>query len=138
MSVQVEQPQQRPYPGPSGDGVGRPGATFAPPQAAPAPQSEPGARRRPALLSRRVLLPLLAVVLVAAGIFGFNAYRDGQLYVSTENAQLTGQQVQVGAMNAGRVDAIMPTIGSTVRKGDVIAEVALPSQVGMGQNGQPK
>ena len=29
-------------------------------------------------------------------------------------------------------------IGSAVHKGDVLAQVALPSQVGMGQNGQPK
>jgi multidrug resistance efflux pump len=85
-----------------------------------------------------VLLPVLAVVLIAAALFGFNTYREGQLYVSTENALLTGQPVQVGSMNAGRVESIVPSIGSSVRKGDVIAQVALPSQVGMGQNGQPK
>jgi multidrug resistance efflux pump len=79
-----------------------------------------------------------AIVVVAAAVFGFNTYREGQLYVSTENAQLTGQPVQVGAMNAGRVEAIMPNIGGIVHKGDVIAQVSLPSQVGMGQNGQPK
>jgi multidrug resistance efflux pump len=71
-------------------------------------------------------------------VFGFNAYREGQLYVSTDNAQLTGQPVQVGSMNAGRLESIAPSIGSSVRKGDVIAQVALPSQTGMGQNGQPK
>jgi multidrug resistance efflux pump len=85
-----------------------------------------------------VLLPVLAVVLVVVLVFGFNAYREGQLYVSTENAQVTGQPVQVGAMNAGRVESITSGIGTAVRKGDVIAQVALPSQVGMGQNGQPK
>jgi multidrug resistance efflux pump len=85
-----------------------------------------------------VLLPLAAVVLIVAAIFGFNTYREGQLYVSTDNAQLTAQPVQVGAMNAGRVEAIMPSIGGTVRKGEVIAQVALPSQVGLLQNGQPK
>jgi multidrug resistance efflux pump len=73
-----------------------------------------------------------------AALFGFNAYRDGLLYVSTDNAQLTGQPVQVGAMNAGRVETIMPNIGDRVHKGDVIAQVSLPSTVGMGQNGQPK
>jgi multidrug resistance efflux pump len=41
-------------------------------------------------------------------------------------------------MNAGRVESITPTIGASVHKGDVIAQVALPSQTGMGQNGQPK
>jgi hypothetical protein len=111
-----------------------PVAAAAPDAAAEAPA--PGGRRR--LMNRRVLLPVLAVILIAAGVFGFNAYREGQLYVTTDNAQLTGQPVQVGAMNAGRVDTIMPSIGATVHKGDVIAQVSLPSTVGMGQNGQPK
>ena len=65
-------------------------------------------------------------------------YREGQLYVSTENAQFTGTPVQVGAMNAGRVDSVTPTVGSTVHKGETIAKVELPSQVGTAQNGQPK
>jgi multidrug resistance efflux pump len=111
--------------------------------AAPAGMAAPMAqaaapRRRPAIFTRRVLLPLLAVILIVVGIVGFNAYREGQLYVSTENATLSGQQVQVGSMNAGRVDAVLVPIGSSVHKGDVLAQVALPSQVGMGQNGQPK
>jgi multidrug resistance efflux pump len=133
MSVQVREPQQRPHPAPSGDGFARPAGAVAP-EAAPAP----AARRRPAILTRRVLLPILGVVLVVAAIVAFNAYRNGQLFVSTDNAQLTGQPVQVGAMNPGQVVAIMPNIGATVHKGDVIAQVALPSQVGVGQNGQPK
>jgi multidrug resistance efflux pump len=36
------------------------------------------------------------------------------------------------------VDSIMPNIGDTVHKGEVIAQVALPSQVGVSQGGQPK
>jgi multidrug resistance efflux pump len=146
MSVQVQAPQQRPHPPGNGHSVGAPlveekTAPMAAPSApaTPAPvAAEPAARTRPRIFSRAVLLPVLAVVVIAAGIFGFNTYREGQLYVSTENALLTGQPVQVGSMNAGRVEAIMPSIGSSVHKGDVIAQVALPSQVGMGQNGQPK
>jgi multidrug resistance efflux pump len=89
-------------------------------------------------LTRRVLLPVAAVVLVVVGVLGFNAYREGLLYVSTENAQLTGQPVQVGSMNAGRLVSLMPSIGAAVHQGDVIAQVALPSQTGMAQSGQPK
>jgi multidrug resistance efflux pump len=127
---------------PSGAPVA-PGRPSAPSPAAGAPTladapAAPAARRRPALLNRRVLLPVLAVVVLIAAVLGFNAYRQGQLYVSTENAQLTAQPVQVGSMNAGRVEAILPTIGSRVSKGDVVAQVALPSQVGTGQNGSPK
>jgi multidrug resistance efflux pump len=140
MSVEVQEPRQRqtttePTTRP-GDGVSRPAAAAPQPAveaALPAPR-----RRRPAFLNRRVLLPLLAVVILVVAVVGFSVYRDSQMYVSTDNAQLSGQPIQVGAMNAGRVDAINPTIGATVHKGDVIATVALPSQVGVGQNGQPK
>jgi multidrug resistance efflux pump len=154
MSVQVQGPQQRPViePTPHEDGangrlaaaieheapatVGRPGP--AAPTAAPAEMPPPTPRRRPAFLTRRVLLPVLAVILVVAGWFGFNAWRESMLYVSTDNAQLSGQPVQVGAMNAGKVDAIMPGIGAAVHQGDVIAQVALPSQIGVAQGGQAK
>jgi multidrug resistance efflux pump len=73
-----------------------------------------------------------------AAFIGFGAYRDSQLYVSTDNAQLTGTPIQVGAMNAGRVAAVHPMVGSAVRAGDVVAQVALPTQIGVAQNGQPK
>ena len=156
MSVQVQGPQRRPgaasdpaapstppgdhasvtVPGaPPADGVGRPAAPApgAPPEALP----EVPARKR-AIFTRRVLLPVLAVIIVIAGFFLFNIWQDGQTYVSTDNAQISGQPIQVGSVNAGRVDAIMPNVGDQVHRGDVVASVALPSQVGVGQNGQPK
>jgi len=165
MSVQIQGPQQRPVSDspPTADGathVGQNGAaspeapvTTPPHGPATPPASEPSRvvgptgqpvaatlepRRRPRIFTRRVLLPVLLVILLIGGFVGYNLWRESELYVSTENAQLSGQPVQVGAMNAGKVDAIMPNIGDTVHKGDVIASVALPSQVGMGQNGQPK
>src|SRR5579884_4190629 len=112
----------------------------APSQAAIQVPAEPAAApsRRRRLSSRRVLLPAAAVILLIVAAVGGNAYRESIMYVSTDNAQLTGQPIQVGAMNAGRVDAVMPMIGDSVHKGDVLAQVALPSQIGMGQNGQPK
>jgi hypothetical protein len=146
MSVQVQEPQQRPS-------TAAPSAPTAPPESAPArpvatplpelppvatPAQAPAARRRPRILTRRFLLPLAAVILLVVALFAYNTLREGQLYVSTDNAQLTGQPVQVGAMNAGRVESIAPNVGTTVHKGDVIAQIALPSQVGMGQSGQPK
>jgi len=121
------------------------------PTAAPVPQMQsaptaptaevgpaPGGRRRPRIFSRRVLLPLLGLIVLVAAAVGFNAWRESVMYVSTDNAQLAGQPVQVGSINAGRVAAVIPTIGSNVHKGDVVAQVSLPSQVGTLQNGQPK
>jgi multidrug resistance efflux pump len=146
MSVQTQEQSQRSPSIPTtngahpvADGAGRPGAITAPEVPSPIAEAPaPAARRRPALLTRRVLLPVAAVVLVVVAAFAYNTYREGQLYVTTENAQLTGQPVQVGSMNAGRLESITPSIGAAVHKGDVIAQVALPSQTGMGQSGQPK
>ena len=125
------------HPSPATDA---PAAAPAAQPAAPTPQpaAAPVGRGRPRFLSRKVVLPVLAVLLVAGAAFGYNSYREGVMYVSTDNAQLTGQPVQVGSMNAGRVEAIRPAIGASVRKGDILAQVSLPSQVGTGQKGQPK
>jgi multidrug resistance efflux pump len=141
----MQEQSQRTEAAPSTNGA-HPEDVVARPAGLPGPEAAttvaeapaPAARRRPALLTRRVLLPVLAVVLIVVALFGFNAYREGLLYVSTDNAQLSGQPVQVGSMNAGRLESIAPSIGASVRKGDVIAQVALPSQTGVGQNGQPK
>ena len=164
MSVQVQGPQQRPISSeaspPVSDGHAADGATTRPvsppsaapagPSVAPAPETSrfappiadeapaPAPRRRPRFLNRRVLLPIGAIILLAIALLAFNAWRESVTYVSTDNAQLSGQPVQVGSMNAGKVDAIMPSIGAAVHKGDVVAQVALPSQVGMAQSGQPK
>jgi multidrug resistance efflux pump len=92
-------------------------------------------RRR---LLRLVVLPAVLVVLLIAAVVGINVYREGQQYVSTDNAQVSGQPIQVGAANAGRVAAVGVKIGDPVSKGAVLAQVELPSQVGMAQNGQPR
>jgi multidrug resistance efflux pump len=127
MSVQAPEPQTVPDSRP--DGIVLPDGVDA---------AAPPAGRRRRLPGRRVLIPAAAVVLLIVVAFGVTTYREGQLYVSTENAQLTGQLVQVGALNAGKVDAIFPSIGASVHKNDVIAQVVLPSQVGTTQSGQPK
>jgi multidrug resistance efflux pump len=130
MSIEVEDP-------PIAPAAARAAREPLGPEAAVEPEA-PAPRRRPALLSRKVLVPLGGVIVLLVAAYGFTAYRDGQRFVTTENAQLTGQSVQVGAMNAGRVDAILPQIGATVHKGDVLAQVALPSQIGSAQSGQPR
>jgi len=98
----------------------------------------PAPRPRRKLNLRKLILPAAAVILIAAAVAGIMMWRQSQLYVSTDNAQLTGTPVQVGAMNAGRVQSVQPTVGSTVHKGDTVATVELPSQIGTAQNGQAK
>jgi multidrug resistance efflux pump len=118
-------------------------STFDPAAAPPtiehvdaAPESVAATRRRPN--PRRVLLVVLPIVLAVAAIVGYSMYRDSILYVSTENAQVAGQPVQVGPLSAGRVETLNVRVGSAVRRNDVLASVALPSQTGTTQNGQPR
>lgn len=94
--------------------------------------------RRRGLGLRRLLSIAGAALLVVTAAVGYSTYRDGARYVSTDNAQLSGQPVQVGSMNAGRVESINVTVGASVRRDDVLAWVALPTQTGMAQNGQPR
>jgi hypothetical protein len=106
-----------------------------------APQGKnvlPAAPRMRRRMLRRIILPVALVVFVALTLIGVSLYRDAQLYVSTDNAQITGQPVQVGSMNAGRVSAVSVKVGERVHSDDVVAQVALPSQIGVAQNGQPK
>jgi multidrug resistance efflux pump len=125
-------PEHAPGPPETGDGAARAPAA-APAAAEPVVLETPPRRRRLA----RIVLPIVLLALIVAAVFGYNAWRNSQLYVSTDNAQITGQPVQVGSMNAGRVDAVNPTVGSLVHRGDVLATVALPSQTGTGQSGAP-
>lgn len=126
-------------PGAPASPAGVDGADLAvPPEedATAAPATTPRKRRR--LLSRRTLLVLGIVILAAAAYVGYRVYQDNLLYVSTDNAEIDGDMIPVGAMNAGRVDSIFVKVGSQVHKGQVLARVELPSLVSTAQNGQPK
>ena len=75
---------------------------------------------------RLALFVGIPISVLAAVLLGYATYRDGVLYVSTDNAQLTGQPVQVGSANAGRVVTLSVRLGGQVHRGDVLAQVALP------------
>src|SRR5215470_10323610 len=118
--------------------------TLAPPtQAAPEIDSRAPAPATPARRSRRrvlgwILIALVALLLVAGAVFAHRFYRDSQQYVSTDNAQLSGTPIDVGSMNAGRIAQLNVKVGDHVARGQLLAQVALPSQTGVAQNGQPE
>src|SRR5689334_7921294 len=99
-------------------------------------QAPSGARRRVPI--RRILLIAVPLLLLLGAAFAYSTWRDAQQFVTTDNAQIAGQPVAIGSMNAGRVTDINVKVGDAVRRDVVIARVELPSQVGMAQNGQPK
>ncbi|HEY3118433.1 MAG TPA: HlyD family efflux transporter periplasmic adaptor subunit [Chloroflexota bacterium] len=87
---------------------------------------------------RRILPVVGLIALLVVGLVAFNVYWEGANFVSTDNAQVSGQTISVGSINAGRVTAIGVGIGAVVRKDQVIAEIALPSEVGLTQSGGPR
>ncbi len=95
---------------------------------------KPAGRRFP----KKLLLPLALILVVGAGIVGYRYWEIAEYYVSTDNAQVAGSLVQVGSMNAGRVDALNVDIGDKVQQGQVVGTVLLPTAVSMTQSGTPR
>ncbi len=112
----------------------RPGGNGHQPAGEAATAKKAGRRSFP----RKLLLPLLLIVLAGAAVVGYRFWEAAEYYVSTDNAQIAGSLVQVGAMNAGRVDSLSVDIGDKVQAGQVVGTVLLPSTVSMTQSGTPR
>ncbi len=92
-----------------------------------------GGRRFP----RKLLLPLLLLLVVGIAAVGYRYWEFAEYHVSTDNAQVAGNLVQIGSMNAGRVDSLTVDVGDKVEKNQVIGTVLLPTVLGMTQSGSP-
>jgi len=114
------------------NGVGQPGTGVS---GRPAASPVGTARRR---LPRRVLIPALVVVIIIAAIIGFNYWRNQTLYVSTDNAMVSGDMVQVGTVNTGQLSSVAVDVGSTVHQGDIVANLTLPSTLSVTDSGTPR
>jgi multidrug resistance efflux pump len=102
-------------------------------EAAPPAKAKPP-RRAPRLL---VLLLLFAAAM-AAGYFGYGYWRDQTLYVTTDNAQVTGSLVQVGSLNAGRLLSVGADVGDRVAAEQEVAEVTMPTALATTGSGTRK
>lgn len=101
-------------------------------------QSEGGRPVGRKLLPRRWVLPVLALLVAGAALVGYSYWQASIHFVSTDNAQVAGSLVQVGSMNAGRVDSLTVDVGDKVQQGQVIATVLLPTAVSVTQSGAPR
>ncbi len=79
---------------------------------------------------RRLIVPALVIAALVGLVIGYRHWYESTYFVSTDNAQVTGDLVQVGALNAGRVVSTAVDVGQSVQQGQVIAVVAVPQQVG--------
>jgi multidrug resistance efflux pump len=85
-----------------------------------------GSKRKRLLL----LIPILLVALGTASLPGYRYWFETTYFVSTDNASITGDLVQVGSLNAGRIVAVRADVGRPVREGQEIAVVAMPREIG--------
>src|SRR5690349_5945936 len=96
----------------------------APDPAAAAPTA--GRKRRRLLW----LIPILLIVGAVATTLGYRFWYESAYFVMTENAQVTGDLVQVGSLNAGRLTSTRVEVGDVVKQGQEIAVVSIPQQIG--------
>ncbi len=85
-------------------------------------------------MSRYLILGAAGLILaiVGASIFGFDQWSKSDLsgrFVSSNNAQVVADLVQVGSINAGCIVAMDVDVGSTVLEGQVIAVVDIPAVI---------
>lgn len=101
--------------------------------AAPRPAEGNGRAEAPPTISRpksgvrRLILPVLAIVLVATGGFGFLYYQQIDAYVSTDNALVTGNLIHVGPTSAAHVRSVNVQVGDRVERNQTLASVVIAS-----------
>lgn len=107
-------------------------APAAPGRALPDLESAAGYRAKTRSRRKRFLLliPILLIAVCASALFGYRYWYQTTYFVSTENATVTGDLVQVGSLNAGRIVATRVDVGRTVQTGQEIAVVAMAQEVG--------
>jgi membrane fusion protein, multidrug efflux system len=66
---------------------------------------------------------IAAIVLVVAGSFGVHYWRLSQLYVSTDNAYVNADRIELAAQVSGPVTKIWIQDQQSVKQGDVLLEI---------------
>ena len=86
-------------------------------------------RSRPLSALRALMLPAILVAIAAVALFGYLFWHEQTLYVSTDNALITGTMVQVPSPGAGQVRTVDVDIGDQVEANQLLATLSLPNQV---------
>lgn len=112
-----------------------PGRDGLRPETGPAAPGLSKPRGKP--MRKLVVLGVVLLVLAFGANYIYQYWLGQQLYVSTDNAQVAGSLIQVGALNAGRVESVTVNVGDWVSQNQVIGTMLLPSTIGMTQSGTP-
>ena len=74
----------------------------------------------------------LILAIIGASIFGYDQWSKSDVsgrFVSTKNAHVVADLVQVGSINAGRIINMHVDVGTSVMEGQVIATVDIPAVI---------
>ena len=84
-----------------------------------------------ALSGRTQLVLTVVLVLVVAGgsWFGYRTSYNSSHFVSTDNAQVVADLIQLGSVNAGRILDMSVDVGAPVTEGQVIAVIDIPTVI---------
>ncbi|WP_245296949.1 MULTISPECIES: HlyD family secretion protein [Rhodomicrobium] len=116
-ALQAKDTAERPAPGPK--------TPVAPPSSAPppGPDAAPEAKAKPRSWKRSAGLVIAPLVLIAAGLYGYNYWTFGRFQISTDDAYIGADIATVSAKVSGYVTSVEVTDNSEVRTGDVIARI---------------
>ena len=76
-----------------------------------------------------IILSALALIIVGGSLFGYRSWYNSSHFVSTDNAKVVADLIQVGSLNAGRILRMEVDLGSPVTEGQMIAIVDIPAVV---------
>ena len=79
----------------------------------------------------------LILAIIGASIFGYDQWSKSDVsgrFVSTKNAHVVADLVQVGSINAGRIIVMDVDVGTSVMEGQVIATVDIPAVISRSEN----
>ena len=120
-------PEESPSPPQNSTGPGTPGTQPSAPIGAPGAQTEANPNSEsPKPKSpwfKRVLLTVGLVALIGAAIWGFDSWQFGSRHVSTDDAYLTSDIVQITPQVAGSLVELPARENQHVKKGDLLARL---------------
>ena len=88
-------------------------------------------------MRRNLLIGAVAVVALLVLVFGARYIYTNQHYVSTDNALITGDVVQVAASNGGRVTSVKVDVGDIIKKDQALGAVDVSTASTLGLSAGP-
>jgi len=87
-------------------------------------------------MKRAIALISGLIVLAIVAVLGYRYYDTNQHYISTDNALVAGDLVQVSPVDGGRVSSLGVDVGDLIKKGQIVGsvQVSTVSTLGLGAN----